>query len=85
MPRTFRILRNIPEIFEVEAESYESAVVKLHDGEVEESESLSDTYELIESWCSKCKAVTCVCQHERTDVRHIQAFVEAASSDEAPS
>ena len=62
--RTFRILRNIPEVFEVEADSYEQAIEKIHDGYVEESESSSDTYELVESFCSTCKAVTCVCPYE---------------------
>ncbi len=85
MPTTFRILRNIPEVFEVEAETYSEALMKIVNGEVEESESLSDNYELVESFCSTCKAVTCVCQHESTDVRHTQAFVEAAASDEVPS
>lgn len=46
----FRILRNIPEVFEVEADSYEQVVGKIHDGYIEESESLLDIYELVESW-----------------------------------
>lgn len=67
MPTTFRILRNIPEVFEVEAETYSEALMKIINGEIQESESLSDTHELIEHWCSGCKAVTCICQHERTN------------------
>lgn len=48
MTKTFRILRQIPEVFTVEAETYEQAVEKIADGEVQESESMSDTYELLE-------------------------------------
>jgi hypothetical protein len=65
--RIFRILRNIPEVFEVESDTYDNAVAKIANGEVQESESESDTYELVESWCSSCKAVTCICPYERED------------------
>lgn len=48
MPAIYRIQRSINEVFEVEADSYQEAVNKISDGEIDESESLNDTYELIE-------------------------------------
>ena len=44
----YRICRNIPEVFEVKADSYDDAVAKISNGEVDDSESLLDTYELVE-------------------------------------
>lgn len=48
MKHKFKILRNIPEVFEVVADSYEQACDMIGEGQVEESVPLSDTYELVE-------------------------------------
>lgn len=47
LKKRYRVLRNIPEVFEVEATSYDEAVEKIVDGQIEESESLNDRYELL--------------------------------------
>jgi hypothetical protein len=47
MPK-YRILRQIPEVFVVEAETYEAAIEQIADGMITESESMSDTYELLD-------------------------------------
>lgn len=48
MPTKYKILRNIPEVFEAVANSYEAACDMIGEGQVEDSVALDDRYELVE-------------------------------------
>lgn len=43
----YKILRNIPEVFEVVAETYEEAIEMIADGNAGDSVPLMDQYELV--------------------------------------